>query len=391
MQFDPSGAPPPWPPPWPAVPPRRPRGIGRTVLLLLACAFVALAGYLRIGDHTDGGTSDRSQTVARQSATDPAVSAQARAISRRLDDSIVNITTRLSNGGAAAGTGFVISSSGLVLTNNHVIANTTAIQVENSADGSMHRATVVGYSTSDDVAVIQVQGVSDLVPVPVGDASALEVGDEVVALGNAGGQGGAPAIATGSVTNLGREIQASDDEGGNVETLRNLIEVDAPIEAGDSGGPLTDGRGRVIGMDTAASRGNRPGFDFVGGRSGRGYAIPIQDVLSIARSITSGRGGPGVHIGAHRGILGVSIRDRGGDAGDGVSVEDVAQDSGAEAAGIEAGDLLVRVGGADVGSISDLNRALSPFAPGDRVRVVWLDRAGDSHTAAVTLQSGPPA
>ncbi len=129
-------------------------------------------------------------------------------IASTLDDSIVNITTTLDSGGSAAGTGIVISSSGLVVTNNHVIADTTSIRVENSASGDTSNAVVLGYDTGTDVALIKVQHVSGLTPAPIASGNP-SVGDAVVALGNAGGQGGSPAVAEGQVTDLDQQITAS--------------------------------------------------------------------------------------------------------------------------------------------------------------------------------------
>ena len=142
----------------------------------------------------------RLRAVSRRDRRDRVrVASTATRSASTLDKSIVNINTTLS-GGQAAGTGIIISSSGLVLTNNHVIADSTSLQVENSADGSTHTAKVLGYDVADDVALVQIQNVSGLTPAPLGNSSNLSVGDAVVALGNAGGQGGSPSVVTGSVT-----------------------------------------------------------------------------------------------------------------------------------------------------------------------------------------------
>ena len=183
-----------------------------------------------------------------------------------------------------------------MLTNNHVIADSTSLQVENSADGSTHTAKVLGYDVADDVALVQIQNVSGLTPAPLGNSSNLSVGDGVVALGNAGGKGGSPSVVTGSVTALNQQITASDQDGSNAETLHHLIETDADIQPGDSGGPLTDNNGQVVGMDAAASS-NNGGSGFAGQSTNQGYAIPIEDALAIAKKIASGDGGTNIHLG----------------------------------------------------------------------------------------------
>jgi S1-C subfamily serine protease len=320
-------------------------------------------------------------------------------IASSLDKSIVNITTTLS-GGQAAGTGIIISSSGLVLTNNHVIADSTSLQVENSADGSTHTAKVLGYDVADDVALVQIQNVSGLTPAPLGKSSSLSVGDAVVALGNAGGQGGSPSVVTGSVTGLDQQITASDQDGSNAETLHHLVETDANIQPGDSGGPLVDSNGQVVGMDAAASS-NNGGSGFAGQSANQGYAIPIEDALAIAKNIGSGDGGTNVHVGASRGVLGVEVQADSATTGPGNSSNDgqgsgavvsgVQSGSAAEAAGIAQGDVITAVDGTNVGSASDLTHAMSGHSPNDKVDVTWSDSSGTNQHASIRLGSGPPA
>ena len=320
-------------------------------------------------------------------------------IASSLDKSIVNITTTLS-GGQAAGTGIIISSSGLVLTNNHVIADSTSLQVENSADGSTHTAKVLGYDVADDVALVQIQNVSGLTPAPLGKSSNLSVGDAVVALGNAGGQGGSPSVVTGSVTGLNQQITASDQDGSNAETLHHLVETDANIQPGDSGGPLADSNGQVVGMDAAASSSNG-GSGFAGQSTNQGYAIPIEDALAIAKNIASGDGGTNIHVGASRGVLGVEVQadsttngfgnSSNNGQGSGAVVSGVQSGSAAEAAGIAQGDVITAVDGTNVGSASDLTHAMSAHSPNDKVNVTWTDSSGTNQHASIRLGSGPPA
>lgn len=401
--FEASSAP--GPPPTPPTP----RGWGRTIVVFLTVGALAGAGYIGYGvGHQNGAPLPDQTRIAVPRArptpgadTTPSNGAgtnsdtvDADTIAAKLDPSIVNITTTLSSGGAAAGTGIIISASGLALTNNHVIANTTSLQVENAADGSVHRATVLGYDAADDVALIKIQNVSGLEAAPIGDASRVSIGDAVIALGNAGGQGGTPSVAVGTVTNLDQQITATDEDGGSAERLTHLIEVDANIQPGDSGGPLANASGEVIGMDAAASRSNG-GFGFSGGTTNQAFAIPIQHALAIAKQIENGDASADVHIGATRGILGVEVRDDAtsdsGASGSGALVSGVASGSGAEAAGITDGAVIVQVGGTSVTSAADLTHALASASPKDTVNVTWIDASGATHHSKIVLGAGPPA
>ena len=396
---------PPAPPPPPPPAGGHPGGRAWTnaFVVLLVCALIASAGYLGyalngriVGSHprtvadapaprpTNGAVPKAPSDSGASGSADPTTIADA------LAPSIVNITTNLSSGGSAAGTGIIISSSGVVLTNNHVIADSTQLEAEDAATGRTYAGTVVGYDPTHDVAVVQLAHASGLTPAPISATSRLTVGDSVVALGNAGGRGGAPTVATGSVTALDRPITASDQNDSNSEVLTHLIQIDAPIEPGDSGGPLVNANGQLIGIDTAASQTNG-GFGFRSRASSEGYAIPIHDALTVAHAITSGQGGPSIHLGAIRGVLGVEISDQPSDgAASSATVAGVASGSGAEAAGIAEGDVITAINGTAVGSPTDLSRALVPASPDDRVRVTWTDTNGDSHRAQVTLGSAPP-
>ncbi len=376
------------PPPPP--PPARPSW-GRSAVLLTAALALAIAGVVgyTMGHRDDAVVQRPTDFSFPSDSSSRSIDSTSRRIAAKLDDSIVNITTRLSSGGAAAGTGVVISSDGLVLTNNHVIADTAQLRVENSANGSMHSAKVLGYSVTADVALIKIEGVSGLTAAPIGDASNLAIDDAVVGLGNAGGNGGEPSIAPGRVTALDQRIVASDTDGSS-ETLEGLIQIDAGIQPGDSGGPLADASGRVVGIDVAASR-DDPRFSFSGGSSGEAYAIPIQKALTVARRITSGAGGDGIHIGATRGVLGIGVEDSRLSEGSGALVQRVGRGTPADDAGISGDDLITSIDGKDVSSASDLTRVMAPYSAGDRVRVTWTDDSGDGHHATIRLESAPPA
>jgi S1-C subfamily serine protease len=298
---------------------------------------------------------------------------------------VVDINTTLGyGGGQAAATGIVLTSSGLVLTNNHVVNGATAIAATDVGNGQTYAATVVGYDVSHDVAVIKLTNASGLQTASIGDSSTLAVGDRVVGVGNAGGVGGEPSAATGTVTALDQSITASDAGDGTSEQLTGLIQVDAQIQPGDSGGPLVDTAGRVVGVDTAASAGTT----FSAGGS-EGFAIPIRTALGIAREIVSGTSSSAaVHIGG-TGFLGVQVT--GSPDLSGVEVAAVVAGSAAAQAGLSAGDLITAVDAHAVDSPDTLGSLLRADHPGDRVSVTWYDQQGQQHTATVELGSGPAA
>ena len=147
----------------------------------------------------------------------------------------------------------VISSNGLVLTNNHVIDQSTSVSAQLVTSGRTYTAKVIGYNSTDDVALLQLVGASGLKTVSLSNSGEAKVGEAVLALGNAGGRGGLPSTAQGTIQALNQSIKASDQGANTTEDLHGMLETDAPIQEGDSGGPLVNASGQVVGMDTAAS------------------------------------------------------------------------------------------------------------------------------------------
>jgi len=295
---------------------------------------------------------------------------------------VVVIHTNLAyQGGEAAGTGMVLTSTGEILTNNHVIRGATTIRIVVPGTGQRYAARVVGYDVSADVAMLQADGASDLKTVSLGNSSKLKTGQRVTAIGNAGGTGKL-TTASGKVAATGRSITVSDDEGGS-EHLTRLIETSARLEAGDSGGPLETTSGKVIGMDTAMSVGSR----FTPTAAGDGYAIPINRALTIAKQIESTTSSATVHIGGTA-FLGVSLAPT--QAGSGALIEGVVRDGAAAAGGLTAGDFITNIDGHTISSPDRLSSLLLTKHPGDQVSITYTDQTGASHMTTVTLASGPP-
>jgi len=343
-------------------------------LLMAAVALVAGAGTFVALQATSAGTSGTVQTTAQ--------------ITSSVSPGLVDIVSTLGYQQAqAAGTGMVLTSSGEVLTNNHVIEGATSIRATDVGNGRTYSARVVGYNQSHDIAVLQLQGASGLSTVSLGNSGSAAVGQKVVAIGNAGGKGGAPSVVTGHITGLGASITASDAGSGTSENLTGLIHHNAPIQAGDSGGPLVSTAGKVIGIDTAGS-GQQTAT--------AAFAIPINEAVSIAGQIEAGTGSATVHVGP-TGFLGVQILSAAGaaqngvPAGNGALVAGTLPGSPAEQAGLGAGDVITSAAGQRVTSPAGLQAALEQRHPGDSVTITWTDQTGQTHSASVNLTTGPAA
>jgi S1-C subfamily serine protease len=294
--------------------------------------------------------------------------------------------------GTAEGTGMVLTASGEVLTNNHVVAGATSIKVRDIGNGRTYTANVLGYSDSNDVAVLKLAGATGLATVKIGDSGTAAVGQNVVALGNADGRNTNPSVATGKITGLGASVAAQDQGAGTVEHLNGMIRTNADIQPGDSGGPLVNAKGEVIGMDTAASSANSGGFGTTAATSTTAFSIPINRAISIASQITAGKASVTVHIGATA-FLGVQVASSSGgefgQAGSGVQVAGVVPGTAAASAGLASGDTILSVGGHQLASGSDLQTMMRGLHPADKVSVTWSDALGQTHTATVTLTAGP--
>jgi S1-C subfamily serine protease len=350
---------------------------------------------------------------------------------------IINTTLQYSSE-RAAGTGMVINAkSGLVLTNNHVIENSTKITATVAATRQNFKARVVGYDVTGDIALIQLQSPSGLHQVPLGDASKVKVGDAVTALGNAEGRSQIVA-APGHITGVNRTITAND-QGGTVtsETLHGMLQTDAGVVSGDSGGPLVNAAGQVIGMDTAGND-----VRFPDQQSAAGFAIPVNTALSVAREIAAGHASSTISIG-YPPFIGIYVgqgtssnpqqqaeaqqqqNDNGfggfgggngfggnGSAGNGQScysndsnlpvpntiapagsgtlVIGTICNSPAADAGVTAGSVITSVNGQAIGAPQTLHTALSKFRPGNTVSLTWVTPSGQHKTANMTLTEGPP-
>jgi S1-C subfamily serine protease len=347
------------------------------------------------GSSPFGSGSTSSTATSSIAAGGPSDSA---AIAKKVSSGLVDIDTTLGiQGEAAAGTGMVLTSNGEILTNNHVVDGATAIRVRDIANGKTYGAKVVGYDRTQDVAVLQLTNASGLTTVDLGNSSSLKKSEQVVGVGNAGGVGGTPTYAGGVITALGQSITASDEGGGNSEKLVGLIQSNAGIEAGDSGGSLVDTSGQVVGMDTAAETSTQ----FQAATTAKSFAIPIDEAVSIAKQIEAGKGTTLIHIGSTA-LLGVEVEAAGqsatgvfgGTSGStstsGAAIAGVVANTPAGGAGLVEGDTITGVDGRSIASPTALTNALAGDRPGTTIQLTYSTAGGQQHTATVKLASGPP-
>ena len=315
-------------------------------------------------------------------------------IAATVDPAVVDINTvvQLPSGQSqAAGTGMIVTSNGEIVTNNHVVQGAISIKVTIAGHSSPFTAQVVGTNASADVAVLKVSGVSGLPTVKFADSSSVVVGATVVAIGNALGLGGSPTVTNGTVTALDRSITASDETGAS-EHLTGMLQTDAQIQPGNSGGPLVNGSGQVIGMDTAAASASSTSSTSLG------FAIPSNRVVQVAKAIQSGQSGNGIVLGLPA-FLGIDGQDTtlqpSGSSGSsaatsGADIVFVQPGSPAAKAGIIAGDVIIGFDGKATPSIESLAAAIHAKKPGDTATVTF-EGANGKQTVTVHLVQGPAA
>jgi putative serine protease PepD len=373
----------------------------RTFTVFVAVLVAAVAGS-GIGAATvlsfDSRDKAATTTVERTSASAPVATStellSIAEIAKRATPSVVEIT--VSSGttqqgqptGQAQGSGWIYDTEGHVITNQHVVEGASSVRVM-LADGSSYSATVVGADPSTDLAVIKVDAPADkLVPLSVGDSNALEVGDGVVAIGSPFGLEG--SVTSGIVSALNREMQSP-----NGFSINDSIQTDAAINHGNSGGPLLDLEGKVVGVNAQIESDS-------GGNDGVGFAIPSSTVTSIASQlIESGS--------VEHAYLGVTLQEIPADVADqvdgtaGAAIAQVRPETPAAQAGLKAatgektvdgtpypsgGDVVTAADGQKIASADDLQKAIDAKKPGDKIELTVV-RDGKTRTVTVTLGSRP--
>jgi S1-C subfamily serine protease len=342
--------------------------IGAVVGAAVSGGIVALVG--------DGGSSSTSTAPGRASAT-LARPGDVRSILAKVEPGVVSIsTTGFSRGffeivpSRGAGTGMILTPDGDVLTNAHVVAGASRIQVKLSTQDKTFDASLVGSDTTADVALLHLRGASGLATVTLGRSAALQVGDQVVAVGNALALPGGPTVTTGIVSALDRTIQASAQE-----RLEHLVQTDAAINPGNSGGPLADTNGDVVGMNTAVIQNTGEAQ-----AQNIGFAISSDTIRPVVDDLRKGGGSPTAQA-----FLGVTTSTP--QAGSGAVVLEVTPGSPADGAGIQPGDVVTALGSSRVQSSADLLSAVRSHKPGDKVELRWTS-GGQERSDTVTLVPG---
>ena len=346
-----------------------------------------------------GAKKDSSPSTGSSTSTDkPNVSA----IAAEVDPAVVDITSTLSptlHAGQAAGTGMVVTPSGEVLTNNHVIDQAVSITGQIDGRGPRYNAKVIGTDPTSDVALIQLEGVSGLKTVSFGDSSSVSIGEAVVAIGNALDLPGQPKVTVGKITGTNQPIIAQDSGTSLCESLSGMLQTDAKLEPGNSGGPLVNASGQVIGMNTAAaSNSSSGGFSPSGSKVG--FAIPIAKAIAVVTEMRQGDSSASVHIGPSPllGVLVIGVNGQGNgsacsnsaDSGglgalglgptapvsSGALVVTVENGTPAQGAGIQDGDAITSFDGQSVSTPEALTGLVQAERPGDEVEVGWVDIGG---------------
>ncbi len=364
---------PPTPPTYGAAPapsgePKR-RGSGRSALVgglvgAIVAALVATGMWFALPEKN--GTTNVVTQVRPSATLDAGKGLDVQGLLTKVRPSVVSIQTGTTEG-EAAGSGIILSEDGLVLTNAHVVADATSVEVHLS-DGSSHAADIVGSFPNNDVALVKARGVSGLTPAELGESEKLLVGDDVVAIGNALNLGAQPTVTKGIVSALDRTISAPG------VSLEHLIQTDAAINPGNSGGPLINSTGQVVGINTAL--------------------IPDSQNLGFSLAIDQIKAGKG-EINADTPFLGVSttdvaeqraeILDRFGiDVEAGAFVASVVDGSTAAEAGLEPGDVIISINGHEVKTKEDVGAVVRASKPGEKVEVTYL-REGEEHTGSAEL------
>jgi S1-C subfamily serine protease len=423
----------------------RPKRANRVITYVLVAALAAGvgAGTVLAMRHSSNNSTSFSLPGAGAvpqpgsgSTGGGANSSTTQSVIKKVGPGIVDVisTPSYQPGGTLEGTGMILNSTGLVLTNNHVVEGTSHEIARIANTGQQYSVTVIGTDDTDDVALLQLNGAKGLKPVPIGNSSAVQMGQSVVALGNADGEDGAPKVVTGSITDLSRSIEASDAGAGTTESLHGMLQTNAPIVEGDSGGALASTQGLVIGMDTAANTQNSTGQSM-------GFAIPINRALSIARQIAAGNTTSGhIQLG-YPAFLGVTVARSGSNPSSSTSLQtqlrelqQAASQQGASglgglggsgrsggclstsqatapqsapnvssgvliggvlcstpvaSAGLTTGAVITSIDSQPVTSPAQLTKVLEGYKPNQSITLTWVTTSGQHKTSKMTLISGP--
>ncbi len=343
---------------------------------------------------------ERLTSLDNTSAGQQIVSSQSELISKIAKDvgpSVVSINVKSGStvnslfgqesGGEGAGTGIILSSDGVIITNRHVIPeNTTSVSVTTSDGKQYDNVTVTARDprTNYDIAFLKINGVKDLKPAKIGDSSQMQVGSAVVAIGYALGEF-SNTVTSGIISGTGRPVTAGDESGSSAESLTNLFQTDAAINPGNSGGPLVNMNGEVIGINTAVA----------GNAENIGFSIPINDVKSQIASILDKGKLEIPYMGVRYVMVTPQLKakykldsENGAWLKGSESSLAILNGSPADKAGLKEGDIIVKVNGEKVDSDNPLSSRLGKYKVGDTIEITYI-RDGKEQTTKATLEVAP--
>ncbi|GAB4589463.1 S1C family serine protease [Nocardia sp. IFM 10818] len=352
------------------------------ILALLLTAVVAVTAFLGYrGDLT--GWPFREDSVTATLVGPPLPPLDTERLSGVVEPALVNITAGIRPYGlGAAGSGIVLTAEGQVLTSHHVIKGADTVTVSDVRTGATRQAVVLGYDSGADIALIELSGADGLPIARIGSSAPLRLGDQVLAIGNAGGTG-TPTAVGGAITGLNSDIVARNSADLSRKTLHGLIEVAAPVSAGQSGGALVDRYGAIVGVVTAASGELSKAL----GNGPNGYAVPIDTAMEVVHQIRSGTPTDTVHVGPTA-TLGIVTSDAQQPAGARIDVAVYGQP--AYAAGLVEGEVITALDGREIRTAQNLKAALNLHKPDDVVELQIAVPGGGRRTVSVTLTVGPP-
>ncbi len=358
-------------PPW-----APPRGGPRWVPVALVAAVIGalVGGGLGAGVAANWATTPPTKVVREviQPNTQIAKLQTVPAILAKVEPGVVSVTTNL-----GAGTGMILTADGQVLTNYHVVSGATSIKVTLFNETTPRTASLKGFDRSNDVALLQIPGASRLPTVSLGDSDALQVGDDVIAVGNALNLAGGPTVTEGIVSAKGRSIDPSAPP--------NLIQTDAAINPGNSGGPLVNGNGQVVGMNTLVIQ----QANSQEAAQNLGFAIPVNTLKPLVPDLVKGVQRVPAYMGVGVVTLTPDIATRLGiTATQGAIIQDLPSDGPAASAGLQQSDVIVSFDGQPVATDTALVQLIHGHKPGDKVQVGYI-RGATKATVTVTLGTTP--
>ncbi|WP_280301282.1 S1C family serine protease [Nocardia neocaledoniensis] len=349
------------------------------VALIGVCAFLGYRGELVLP------WQPRAEEYLAVAEPPPPVPLDPVLVAAQVEPALVNISVDATLFGAdAAGSGIVLTADGQILTSHHVIKGADEVSVTDIGNGAVYPATVLGYDSTADIALLSLAGATGLPTARLGTSSELRIRQDVLAIGDAGGDGGAPTAVAGPITDLDASIVAMNSADMSRKSLRGMVQIAAPVVGGQSGGALVDGGGAVVGVITAASGERTQARQRE--TPATGYAVPIDTAMRIVTQIRSGVPTETVHIGPTA-TLGVHIVDA---RPSGAEVSWALYGQPARAAGITTGDVITAVDGVAITTAKALSAAINVRRPADRIRLDITAPDGTTRVVEVVLARGTP-